>query len=318
MNWKSILKSNFTRMESLADYLELDTANREKVLFKSDFVLNLPQRLAEKIKKNSVEDPIFLQFVPLKEELNSNPNYVSNPLEENAFNEGKLLSKYPTRSLVITTSACAVHCRYCFRREYPYETTRSDFESELSLIRTSFDLEEIILSGGDPLSLSDAKLSGLLSALNEITHIKRIRFHTRFPIGIPERITPELLSILAAVNKQIWFVLHINHASELDGEVIAALKSVSQLGIPLLNQSVLLKGVNDKEESQAELLKALSNAGIQPYYLHQLDQVNGAEHFYVNPSQGKKLVESLSNRFSGFMIPRYVKEIPHRSKKTPL
>lgn len=305
-------------MESLVDFLELDEANRSKVLFKSDFVLNLPLRLAKKIKKNSITDPIFLQFVPLKEELKLNKSYSPNPLEEDAFKEGKLLSKYPSRSLIVTTSACAVHCRYCFRREYPYETDRKDFESELDLIRNSLETEEIILSGGDPLSLSDSKLGSLLKDLNEIEHIKRVRFHTRFPIGIPERITSELLDILASVNKQIWFVLHVNHASELDEEVVAHLKSISKLGIPLLNQSVLLKGVNDTEEAQADLLKALSNAGIQPYYLHQLDQVQGAEHFFVKPNVGKKLIESLSNRFSGFMIPRYVKEIPHRSKKTPL
>lgn len=305
-------------MDSLADFLELDEANRAKVLFKSDFVLNLPIRLAKKIKKNSIDDPIFLQFVPLKKELQFKKSYSPNPLDEDVFKEGKLLNKYPTRSLVITTSACAVHCRYCFRREYPYETTRKDFEAELELIRNSIEIEEIILSGGDPLSLPDLKLASLLNELNQIPHIKRIRFHTRFPIGIPERITSELLHILASVNKQIWFVLHINHASELDEEVIACLKSLSKLGIPLLNQSVLLKGVNDSEQAQADLLKALSNAGIQPYYLHQLDQVQGSHHFFVKPSQGKKIIESLSNRFSGFMIPRYVKEIPHRSKKTPL
>ena len=318
MPWKNILKSNFTQMDRLADFLELDEANRAQILFKSDFVLNLPYRLAKKIKKNSIIDPLFLQFVPLQKELKVTKSYNSNPLEEDAFKEGKLLSKYPNRSLVITTSACAVHCRYCFRRDYPYETIRKDFEPELKLIRDSIETEEIILSGGDPLSLPDSKLATLLNELNEIDHIKRIRFHTRFPIGIPERITPELLNILASVNKQIWFVLHINHASELDEEVIANLKKLSKLGIPLLNQSVLLKGVNDSEETQSELLKALSNAGIQPYYLHQLDQVQGAQHFFVKPAAGKRLIEALSNRFSGFMIPRYVKEIPHRSKKTPL
>lgn len=318
MLWKSILKSNFTKMDSLADFLELDEANRSKVLFKSDFILNLPLRLAKKIKKNSLDDPIFLQFVPLEKELKRNEGYSPNPLEEDAFKEGKLLSKYPSRSLIVTTSACAVHCRYCFRREYPYETERKDFLDELDVIRSAFDVEEIILSGGDPLSLSDNRLSELLGELNKIEHIKRIRFHTRFPIGIPERITQEFLNILSSVDKQIWFVLHINHASELDQEVIDSLKKISKLGVPLLNQSVLLKGVNDTEEAQADLLKVLSNAGIQPYYLHQLDQVQGAEHFFVEQAQGKSIIESLSNRFSGFMIPRYVKEIPHRSKKTPL
>lgn len=305
-------------MSSLADFLELDEDNRAKVLLKSDFVLNLPLRLAKKIKKNSIDDPIFLQFVPLKKELKVSESYSPNPLEEDAFKEGKLLSKYPSRSLVVTTSACAVHCRYCFRREYPYETERKDFLQEIELIRSSFDLEEVILSGGDPLSLSDSKLASLLDALNKIDHIKRIRFHTRFPVGIPERITPEFLEVLSNVRKQIWFVLHINHANELDEEVVQYLKLVAKLGIPLLNQSVLLKGVNDCEKAQADLLKALSNAGIQPYYLHQLDQVRGAEHFFVTPTAGKTLIESLSNRFSGFMIPRYVKEIPHRMKKTPL
>jgi len=305
-------------MDRLADFLELDETNRSKVLYKSDFVLNLPLRLANKIKKNSIDDPLFLQFVPLQVETKTTKNYGPNPLAEDEFKSGKLLSKYPSRSLIVSTSACAVHCRYCFRREYPYETERKDFESELSIIQKSPDLEEIILSGGDPLSLPDHSLSSLLSALNEIPHIKRIRFHTRFPIGIPERITPEFLTILSKVKKQIWFVLHINHANELDDDVVAAIRSIAKLGIPLLNQSVLLKGVNDTEETLSALLKALSNAGVQPYYLHQLDQVQGAHHFHVKQKVGRDLVEKLSNRFSGFMIPRFVKEIPHRSKKTPL
>lgn len=319
MPWKSILKSNFTHVDRLADFLELDEGNRSRLLLKPDFILNLPLRLAKKIQKNSLSDPLFLQFVPLKEELKRKKAYSKDPLLEGEFKEeGKLLNKYSSRSLIVATSACAVHCRYCFRREYPYEVSRKDFETELNQIRARTDLEEIILSGGDPLSLPDSTLASLLGELNRIPHIKRIRFHTRFPVGIPERITEEFLGVLAAVEKQIWFVLHINHARELDQDVIDALKKVAGLGIPVLNQSVLLKGVNDSESIQGDLLRALSNSGIQPYYLHQLDRVQGAHHFHVSPKEGKRIVEELSNRFSGFMIPKYVREIPHRAKKTPL
>ncbi len=316
--WKSILKSNFTNLNKLSDFLELSLENRKK-LTHSNFVLNLPLRLAAKIQKNNLNDPIFRQFVPLMEENEADPSFIKDPLAESSFKqEGKLLSKYPTRSLIITTSACAMHCRYCFRRAFPYETDRKDFAPEIERLRQDASLEEVILSGGDPLSLPNERLKALFNDLNSIEHLKRIRFHTRFPIGIPERIDEEFLDILKNSHKQIWFVIHCNHPSELDEDVLSALKSLQKLGIPVLNQSVLLKGVNDTLETLEELSRSLSNNGIQPYYLHQLDRVEGAKHFEVDPQRGVQLVEELSNRLSGFMIPKYVKEIPHRSRKTPL
>lgn len=316
--WKSILKSNFTNLNKLSDFLELSLENRKK-LTHSNFVLNLPVRLAAKIQKNNLNDPIFRQFVPLMEENEVDPSFIKDPLAESSFKqEGKLLSKYPTRSLIITTSACAMHCRYCFRRAFPYETDRKDFAPEIERLRQDASLEEVILSGGDPLSLPNERLKALFNDLNSIEHLKRIRFHTRFPIGIPERIDEEFLDILKNSHKQIWFVIHCNHPSELDEDVLSALKSLQKLGIPVLNQSVLLKGVNDTLEILEELSRTLSNNGIQPYYLHQLDRVEGAKHFEVDPQRGVQLVEQLSNRLSGFMIPKYVKEIPHKSRKTPL
>lgn len=317
--WKSILKTNFTQLDKLVDFLEISQENRRFLLQRSPFVLNLPLRLAQKIAKNNLDDPIFRQFVPLKEEEKTDPGFNKDPLDESAFKkEGKLLSKYPSRSLIITTSACAMHCRYCFRREYPYETERKDFQPEIETLKQDISLEEVILSGGDPLSLSNEKLADLFNALNDLAHIKRIRIHSRFPIGIPERIDEAFLKILSGSPKQIWFVVHCNHPRELDEDVLKALKSIQKLGIPVLNQSVLLKGVNDSLEVMEELLKMLSNKGIQPYYLHQLDRVSGAQHFEVEKKRGLKLVEDLSNKLSGFMIPKYVQEIPHRPKKTPL
>lgn len=315
--WRSILKENFHNISKLLDYLELSPENREKVLTKSSFVLNVPKRLAQKIKKNDITDPLFLQFVPLKKE--DVLGFSKDPLKEIEFQETeKLLSKYPSRSLIITTSACAMNCRFCFRRNFPYETERKDFNKELDLLRNDSNIKEVILSGGDPLALSDERLFELLKEIDSISHVERIRFHTRFQIGIPERITLELVNNLKQIKKAIWWVIHVNHPLEIDSEVEASIRSLKSAGVSVLSQTVFLKGVNDSEETLEALLVKLSNSGVQPYYLHQLDQVEGTNHFEALPEKGIEILENLSNRLSGFMIPRFVKEIPHKPKKSPL
>jgi len=315
--WRQIQKENFTSVEEVADFLELTEEKRVLLNYSPRFVLNLPRRLAEKIAKNTLDDPLFRQFIPLFEETMSVPGFVSDPVCDKNFVQGKkLLHKYDGRALWLATSACAMHCRYCFRQNFPYEGHNTDSSEELAYLRDNIDIQEVILSGGDPLSLNDASLSQLLHALDSIPHLRRIRFHTRFPIGIPERIDGSFLELLSALKKQVYFVIHCNHARELDEDVILALRKVAALGIPLLNHTVLLKGVNDEEETMLELCQTLTNAGVMPYYLNLLDPVEGAAHFFVSEKRGHEIIRYVQEHHSGYGVPRLIREEPGSKSKT--
>lgn len=319
--FRKIQRNNFTHLDALADFLQLSQEQKAMLLQRPAFVLNLPLRLAEKIEKGCLDDPILRQFVPLQEEKTSLALFKEDPVEDRRFAlTPRLLKKYRGRALLITTGACAMHCRYCFRQNYPYQegNIQKDLAAELELIANDKSLEEVILSGGDPLSLSNERLGALLKALAQFPHIKRLRFHTRFMIGIPERIDEGLLQLLADCPQQIWWVLHCNHPKELDSEVIAAIKKLQGLGIPILNQSVLLRGVNDTLSTLKALSQALVNIGVQPYYLHQLDRVQGAAHFEVPIFEAKKLIEQLRQELSGYGVPLYVQELAGEASKTPL
>lgn len=317
--WKNILKHNYTSPEELALFLELDVEQRQELIQKSAFPLNLPKRLAEKIEKKRLDDPILRQFVPLRSEGNKKEHFFKDPVgDRQAALSSKCLQKYAGRVLVLTTGACAMHCRYCFRQNFDYAPLQTGFLAELSLIRADLSVKEVILSGGDPLSLGNTQLKELITNISNIPHIKRIRFHTRFPIGIPERIDEEFLAILAHTTTQLWFVIHSNHPRELDGDVVAALKKVQKLGIPVLNQWVLLKGVNDTIDVLQELCEKLIDHGILPYYLHQLDRVEGAAHFEVSQEEGRALINELNTRLSGYGVPKYVQEIAGEPSKTPI
>lgn len=314
-NWRQIQRKNFTSPSKLADFLEWGEKERS-LLSSSPFILNLPLRLAQKMEKKSLEDPLVRQFVPLQEKTSNKLGFLKDPVGDiQAQCTPNLLKKYEGRALLITTSACAMHCRYCFRQNYPYETEIKGFEKELELIKADPSIQEIILSGGDPLSLSNMTLSRLLNDLAEIPHIQRVRFHTRFPIGIPERIDAEFLEMLSSSRFQFWFIVHINHTSELDEDVFSCLAKLQKLGIPVLNQAVLLKGVNDREEVLHDLFQSLANRGIFAYYLHQLDKVMGAERFEVDEARGLELVRYLENHLPGYAVPKYVREIPGMGSK---
>ena len=319
MQWRQIQRTNFTSCEELIGYLELDENNRKLVLQASPFILNLPRRLAAKIQKNTLSEPIFRQFVPLQEEKIHTLGFISDPVGDNlAQCTPKLLQKYEGRALLMPTSACAMHCRYCFRKNYPYETADKNFESELEALRQDETIQEIILSGGDPLSLSNESLDQLLSKLQEIPHIKRIRFHSRFPIGIPERIDEGFLELLKKFTFQFWFIVHVNHPVELDEDVLKALSHIRELGIPVLNQAVLLKGVNDEEAILEALFRKLANHGIFAYYLHQLDKVQGSAHFEVSKERGLELIRHLEQSLPGYAVPKYVQEIQGEPSKTAI
>lgn len=315
--WRRVQRQSFTSVDALAEFLELSEDQREKLSFRRKFPLLVPRRLAAKMEKRTLEDPLFRQFVPLVDEERLVLGFGLDPVGDAVSQKTpRLLHKYSGRVLLVCTSACAMHCRYCFRQEFDYAQGASDFEEELEYIRKEQSIREVILSGGDPLSLDDRILGKLLSELAQISHLKRVRFHTRFPLGIPERIDHSLLKILEECSLQIWWVLHCNHPRELDEDVAEALSRVARQGIPLLNQSVLLKGVNDSVRVQKELCERLVDSGIQPYYLHQLDRVQGAAHHEVEEAQGKALIQELSQQISGYAVPRYVQEISGEPHKT--
>jgi EF-P beta-lysylation protein EpmB len=317
--WRTILRTNFTNIEELAVFLQLTPSQVQELDRSSAFTLNLPRRLAEKMAKSTLYDPLFLQFVPLKKEKEILPGFTQDPVQDKNFRkEAKLLQKYHGRSLIITTSACAMHCRYCFRKNFPYEIQEAGFKKELDILKNDLSIEEVLLSGGDPLSLSDSSLEALLNDINSIAHVKRIRFHTRFPMGIPERIDSSFLKVLNSSKKQLWFVIHTNHPREFDQDIWNSLKEVQKLGIPVLCQSVLLRGINDNLKTLQELYSALTDHGILPYYLYGLDRVQGTHHFEVSQERGKALIQELMQCLPGYAVPKYVQEIPGEASKTPI
>lgn len=311
--WRKIQSTNFRNLAILADFLQIDLS---KLSSNPRFPLNLPKRLADKIVKGDLNDPLLRQFVPLAEETLVVSGFVDDPVADTSFcHSKKFLQKYEGRALLLASSACAVNCRFCFRKNFDYEE-KSVFDEEIALIQSDSTLQEIILSGGDPLSLSNRDLGQLFDRLSAIDHVKIIRFHTRFPIGIPERIDEELLEIFDNCPQQIVFIIHSNHPKELDDDVLAALKSIQKLGIPILLQTVLLKGVNDDFTTLKALLETCIHNGIIPYYLHQLDKVEGSAHFEVAEELGKALIEQLRAALPGYAIPSYVAEIPGKKNKT--
>ena len=276
------------------------------------FPQNIPPRLLKKIDNNAIAK----QFLLSSEEKEKVEGFSEHPLEEDKFRfEEKLLKKYHGRALLLVTKACCMHCRFCFRRHFDYNQKDVTFEKEILALSKDATIREVILSGGDPLSLNNDKLENLLNQLGAIQHIETIRFHTRFPIGRPERIDDNFVRILQQNPKQIIFVIHCNHPKELDRDVYEALRKILCCGIPVLNQSVLLKDVNDDSETLSELSWCLIKNGVIPYYLHQLDKVQGAAHFFVEEEKGKKIIEEMMQILPGYAVPKYVKEIPDKFYK---
>lgn len=319
MHWREIQKNNIRSSRELADFLALSSEQEGLLDFDPAFPLNVPRRIAGKMERGRIDDPLFLQFAPLLQEKTEVAGFVGDPVGDLAARcTSKLLQKYRQRALLVTTGACAMNCRFCFRREFPYREAVPGFEEELAHIAQESSLEEIILSGGDPLSLSNERLGEIITALDGIPHLKRLRFHTRFPLGIPERIDEGFLALLQRTRLQVWFILHCNHPRELDPDVLGALKQIQRLGIPILNQSVLLRRVNDSFSTLYALCSKLVAAGILPYYLHQLDPVSGASHFEVPEQEGIALIAQLQEALSGYAVPKFVKEETGHPSKTIL
>jgi EF-P beta-lysylation protein EpmB len=318
--WQQEMKQAIRSSLGLCEFLKIPPTaiNVEE----NDFPVFVPRSFAARMNPGDPADPLLLQVIAQSQESLPIEGYEKDPNgEATAVLAAGVLRKYSSRALMITSGACAVHCRYCFRRHYPYSDSPSGLEqwqSSLQAIAQDTNIEEVILSGGDPLVLSDQSIGQLLSALADIPHVKHVRFHTRTPVIIASRMTSTLLSHLKSTRLKVWFVIHSNHANELDGEVLASLSKLRQIGIPVLNQAVLLRRVNDNEDALYALCKRLIDAQITPYYLHQLDEVAGAAHFYVSPDRGRELISAIRKRLPGYAVPRYVKEIAGEQSKTVL
>ncbi|MBD8162045.1 EF-P beta-lysylation protein EpmB [Erwinia persicina] len=285
------------------------------------FALRVPRAFAARMRKGDPQDPLLLQVITSQQEFVDAPGYSTDPLDEQSSVVPGLLHKYRNRALLLVKGGCAVNCRYCFRRHFPYsdnQGNKRNWQQALEYIRQQPELDEIIFSGGDPLMAKDHELDWLMSELEQIPHIRRLRIHTRLPVVIPKRITETLCQRLAQSRLQTLMVTHINHAQEIDDDLRLAMQSLKQAGVTLLNQSVLLRGINDNAATLATLSNALFDAGILPYYLHVLDKVQGAAHFYVDDERARVIMRELLGRVSGYMVPKLAREIGGEPSKTPL
>lgn len=296
----------------------LPAARRAADLFR----LRVPEGYVDRMRRGDPGDPLLRQVLPLDAESLESAGFVDDPVgDQAAMKVPGVLHKYAGRVLLVTTGACAVHCRYCFRRHFPYgEATpgREGWGHAIDYIRAHTDVSEVILSGGDPLSMSDDRLQALVDALQGIAHLRRLRVHSRTPVVIPERVDAQLLRWLSPARLATVLVIHANHAREIHGPVRDALRTLKNSGVELLNQSVLLRGVNDRVEDLLDLSETLFEAGVLPYYLHQLDPVRGAVHFLVPDGEALALHRALSERAPGYLVPRLVREIPGAPGKTPI
>ena len=321
--WQQELANIVTDVATLCDLLELDSSQLETLIPDAkNFPLHIPRPFLRRIKAGDPHDPLLRQVLPLAIEQQSADGFIVDPLAENAFIKNKgLIQKYQGRALLVLTGFCPINCRYCFRRHFPYQSHRlskTDIRNALEILNQDDSIEEIILSGGEPLVVSDPQLQWLFTCIEEIPHIKRLRIHTRMPVVIPQRITAPLCRLIEKSPLQIVIVSHINHSNEIDQQVINAYRKLQASHALLLNQSVMLKGVNDSVAALAELSRALLTAGIMPYYLHQLDAVAGAHHFQVDQEKVTQLINQLRNSQSGYMVPKLVQEIPGQPSKTPI
>jgi EF-P beta-lysylation protein EpmB len=321
-SWQSELAAAFKSPAQLLEFLGLDgvpgLACAEAA---GGFPFLVTRAYAARMAKGDAADPLLRQVLPLAEELAIVPGYGGDPVGDGAaLVLPGVLHKYHGRALLISTGACAIHCRYCFRRGFAYDAAqlhKTQEDAALAYIAGDASINEVIFSGGDPLLLSDARLEALLARLAAIPHVRRVRWHSRIPLVLPSRITEDLAGLLAGSRLQAVLVLHANHAQELDEAVAQALSRLRSRGIALLNQAVLLRGVNDSVAALADLSEALFGHGVLPYYLHLLDKAAGTAHFDLPLPQALALYEALRNRLPGYLVPRLVREQAGQPAKTP-
>jgi L-lysine 2,3-aminomutase len=322
-SWQKQLTSGFKTPEELLDYLNIapDCSDVSQTAHLS-FRTRVPRAFANKMKQGDLHDPLLKQVLPIHDEMINITGYVLDPLEENQHNpvEG-LLHKYGSRVLLTLTAGCAINCRYCFRRHFDYKKNTpgsSGLSAMLNYIRHNKEIKEVILSGGDPLLLPDDRLEEIIFAISSISSVEILRIHTRMPIVIPERITPELISMLQKTRLQTICVVHANHPNEFDIHLDERLLALRNAGTHVLNQSVLLKGINDHPDILCQLSYRLLQAGVIPYYLHLLDKVQGAAHFDISTEKAIEIHEEMRKKLPGYLLPRLVREVPNELSKMPV
>ena len=322
-NWQQQLRLSIKDPETLLKELNL---SHELISMSEnschDMPLRVPRGFVSRMEKNNPHDPLLRQVLPLVEEERQHPDFSHDPVGElGKSNQSGVLHKYHGRALLITTGACAIHCRYCFRRHFPYEdenAANQNWNTAINYLEKDSSIKEVILSGGDPLALADDKLSQLIQRLEGVTHLKRLRIHTRMPVVLPDRVTGVFMDTLSNSRLTPLTVIHTNHPNELNNDVQLALAELKQAGLVVMNQSVLLNGINDDWETLAELSEALFESGVLPYYLHLLDPVSGATHFDVDEDRARVIMQGLRKHLSGYLIPRLVRERAGADYKLPV
>ncbi len=322
-SWQREWQESFRDSASLLAFLDLNPAHLPEQLATSPaFPIRVPRAYASRMRKGDPADPLLRQVLALDSENIEHPGFVADAVGDAQAQVGPgVLRKYNGRALLVLTGVCAVHCRYCFRREYPYARqapSRAEWEQIYARLGADASIDEILFSGGDPLSLSDSMLRWHWEQALALPHVRRVRIHTRLPLVLPNRVDNNLLEIITelAARKPLYLVLHINHAREIDEAVAEKARALRAAGAILLNQSVLLRGVNDSVKALEALSLRLLDTGILPYYLHQLDRVRGTQEFEVEEGRGLALIEGLRARLSGYGVPKYVREIQGETSKT--
>lgn len=319
-DWRGQLKSAFADPRSLLDWLGIEAAAVDTDP-DAAFATRIPRAFAARMRPGDPADPLLRQVLPLAAERLEQPGYSADPVGDGPSRKARgVLHKYAGRALVITTGACAVHCRYCFRREFPYaaEHAAGDrWRQALDYVRARPDIEEVILSGGDPLMLPTERLATFTDALVGLHHVRRIRIHTRLPVVLPDRVDAELIEWIAGLRHSV-VVIHANHPREFDAAVDAAVTRMRSAGATVLNQAVLLAGINDDADTLSGLMRRTFEAGALPYYLHLLDPVRGSGHFRVDEDHARRLMEHLRIHLSGYLVPRLVRERAGAPYKLPV
>lgn len=322
-SWQEELRESSQDLLLLLEKLGLQDDSLQRLSnMQQPFPFKAPRSFLERIEKNNPSDPLLRQILPVSEEELQHAGYSKDPVGDlDTQAVPGLLHKYHGRVLLVSTGACAIHCRYCFRRHFPYaDSNPSDqnWRAALEYIRSDQSISEVILSGGDPLMLADSKLAFLFAELAAISHVKRLRIHSRMPVVLPSRITGSFLALFHKFRLKPIMVLHTNHVNEIDEKVEQSLARLKSTGMPILNQSVLLKGVNDSSQALAALNEKLFDCGVLPYYLHMLDMVQGAAHFAVAEERAKEIMHELRLSLPGYLVPRLVREQAGAPYKLPL
>ena len=322
-SWQHILSDSIISPEQLFKQLDIDPSRLSKTSKASDlFRLQVPSPYLQRIEKGNPDDPLLIQILPTAKELIKTTGFSTDPLQEEQYNpQTGIIHKYHGRVLLLVGSSCAINCRFCFRRHFPYQKNLLNsrvLTQAIEYISKDKSIREVIFSGGDPLVSSDKRLKQIIESISQIPHVDTIRIHSRLPIVIPQRITDDMIHSLTQTRLKPVMVIHCNHHREIDNKVIFNIKRLHEAGITILNQSTLLKDVNDSAKNLIKLSHSLFSMQTLPYYLHQLDPVQGAAHFEVTDEKAIALIQEIAKRLPGYLVPRLVKEIPGHPNKLPL